>query len=67
MKFDRFDKGGLITPVGMLVFFVASMSHDLVDPTQIWWDVTFWVMMFGAAVFYVGVGLLYCAPEFPGN
>ncbi|TXH01774.1 MAG: hypothetical protein E6R05_05155 [Candidatus Moraniibacteriota bacterium] len=62
MKLDRFEKGALTLLVGVLIFVVACVTHDLAILTQFWKDVTYWVMVFGAAVFLIGWGILLHAP-----
>ena len=61
-KLDRFEKGALTWLVGVLIFMAACVTHESVVFTQVWKDVTYWVMIFGAVVFLVGWGILLHAP-----
>ncbi|MBP6975312.1 MAG: hypothetical protein KBB51_00620 [Candidatus Moranbacteria bacterium] len=62
MKLDRFEKGSLTLLVGALIFMAAGVTLESATLTQVWKDVTYWVMVFGAVVFLIGWGILLHAP-----
>jgi uncharacterized membrane protein YfcA len=62
MRLDQFEKGAVTLLAGVLVFISAGIAIEHSNQHQLWRDVAYWVMVFGAVVFLVGWGILLHAP-----
>ena len=67
MKFNRHDKGALITVMGALFFVVgfiiaSDLQHDPSKTAQMWSDIMFYQMILGICGIIVGAGIVYSTP-----